>query len=91
MQEAKSILPTRELNTHCRRCGECRESEHHWIDANSPLFDYRCKHCDAVASDCPDCCGSGQEDMHADGTPCETCGGPGMFFEGWFLPADEDA
>jgi hypothetical protein len=43
----------------CRRCYECADADHHWIendafeDEDSPEF--VCKHCDAVAFMCIEC------------------------------------
>ena len=63
----------------CRRCSECPDGPHHWIDAevsdaDDPTHD--CKHCDAVGEECGDCEGDGE----AEGGKgmCPTCDGHGV-------------
>ena len=71
--------------TQCRRCAECQNSFHHWIE--DPLFDgekvvaeYSCKHCDALGMDCTAC-----EDFDLCERPqceCPVCGGDGIMVVG---------
>jgi hypothetical protein len=70
--------------SECRRCGECRDREHHWLDnpdfgadpewlaeyedAGNPEHSHVCKHCDAYGDECEYCEGEG----------CEECDGEGV-------------
>ena len=36
----------------CRRCTECPDSEHHWLEDGYGLS---CKHCEAIADCCLEC------------------------------------
>lgn len=62
----------------CRRCSECRNSEHHWLDnmdfedADDP--EYVCKHCPAVGTECSYC----DEGMADSGKLCGICKGEGI-------------
>lgn len=69
----------------CRRCNECAESAHHWLDngdfenskdnANKPTGNsHVCKHCDAVGDECEDCDGIGD----SGGIVCKQCNGEGV-------------
>lgn len=63
--------------TKCRRCGECVGSDHHWIESCDPDIAhwYECKHCDAVADECPQC---GDDGQPIDGGSCDCCYGSGI-------------
>ena len=72
----------------CRRCAECANSEHHWMDngdfGNDPDDseyptgnEYICKHCDAVGDECPECDGTG-EGEDAVSPMCPKCNGEGV-------------
>lgn len=50
----------------CRRCGDCRDARHHWVDEMEVT--HRCKHCGALGSVCPECMGEG----------CDACGEEGV-------------
>ena len=77
-----------ELVTTCRRCSECPNSVHHWLDyvgdmdVDSPT--HSCKHCDAVGHECPACDGEGIVTRFAGDrdyeTGCNLCGGDGVLF-----------
>jgi hypothetical protein len=58
----------------CRRCSECQEAEHHWIEnpdfgygeeidgfapPEHPDYSHACKHCEALGGQCPECDGDG--------------------------------
>lgn len=71
----------------CRRCSECRDSEHHWMpnpdfgddwyeDAEHPEAEYICKHCDALGEECRECEGHGSP--HGSEDECEQCWGEGI-------------
>lgn len=61
----------------CRRCSECRNSDHHWLDnmdwetESDP--NYRCKHCPAVGVDCSQC-----DEGLSNGKRCGVCQGAGV-------------
>jgi hypothetical protein len=61
----------------CRRCSECRGSEHHWLDnmdfegPEDP--EYVCKHCPAVGIECSAC-----EEGIRNGKRCGVCQGEGI-------------
>ncbi len=69
------------LNLTCRRCSECSQSLHHWIElpvicpTKGPLCDYSCKHCDAAADACEACWGDGASEA---GIRCDDCDGLGV-------------
>jgi DnaJ-class molecular chaperone len=75
---------------NCRRCSECANSDHHWLengdfgndpdDSGDPTGnEYICKHCPAVGDECPDCYGEGEvEDDYSVGQTCARCGGEGI-------------
>jgi len=72
----------------CRRCSECQNSEHYWLEgywrpdgdkSQDPIFGYVCKHCETVGDDCNDCGGDG----------CESCNGVGIVVVNG-TPLDED-
>lgn len=47
----------------CRRCSDCPDADHHWID-NSECYgpedpQFCCKHCDALGDECETCDGEG--------------------------------
>ena len=47
-----------EKSEHCRRCSECSDDEHHWMEdmvGEEPM--YVCKHCNAIAPMCDECGG----------------------------------
>lgn len=54
-------------NSECRRCSECPDSEHHWLDngdfgngdAQGAYIgaQYVCKHCPALGVECLECHG----------------------------------
>lgn len=68
----------------CRRCSECPDSKHHWLDNphfgdavetldddTSPsalMHTHVCKHCDVLGDECVDC----------DGDGCCSCDGEGV-------------
>ena len=55
--------------SECRRCSECADSSHHWIDTWTDAGnDYACKHCPAEGRMCDRCLGDG----------CDHCGGEGV-------------
>lgn len=70
----------------CRRCSECRDSEHHWMenpgfadDEELParrLATHCCKHCDALAMECQSCDGEGYADFDEEEL-CPECRGAG--------------
>lgn len=77
--------------TKCKRCSDCANSEHHWIDNDffgdfddpepdsDPRYSHVCKHCDAVGSECPDCDGAGGDLYDTDFEwECERCKGEGV-------------
>lgn len=69
----------------CRRCSECANSTHHWMENSEygnhegPIqpheAEFCCKHCPATGDECPDCSGEGIGPLD---DPCETCGGAGV-------------
>lgn len=86
--------PMSETKVECRRCSECPDGPHHWMpngdfgDGDDPRrpetadYAFICKHCPAVAGECPDCQGEGaatfvrgDEDVEAD---CPRCAGWGV-------------
>lgn len=60
----------RRLTPECRRCGDCRDSSHHWIE--KPL--YICKHCRAIGEECLACRGYDEGESP---TTC-VCGAEGV-------------
>lgn len=59
-----------EANPVCRRCADCRNARHHWLDnddfgndpdeAEDPVdVTHVCKHCPALGMECEACDGSG--------------------------------
>lgn len=74
----------------CKRCGDCANNTHHWLDngdfGNDPNESegptgnsHICKHCDVVGHECPDCDGRGEiEDEYAVGQICPTCDSEGV-------------
>jgi hypothetical protein len=75
----------------CRRCSECADRDHHWLDngdfgsdpedAEDPTGNlYVCKHCDAVGDDCAACEGSGElmDEEACNITECPACAGVGI-------------
>ena len=65
----------------CRRCSECRNSDHHWMDnpdfgnddpdaepEHNPNVSHICKHCEQEGYECGGCGGEG----------CEECNGAGV-------------
>lgn len=71
----------------CRRCSECPNSPHHWLD-NSECCgpedpSHVCKHCPATGMECPDCDGTGIKDFDGfdrgpDEPLCPMCSGYGV-------------
>ena len=63
------------MTKKCRRCSECPNSEHHWMENTSfgdPLDgigEYICKHCSIQGTECVKCGGQGTTDE-----PDELCG-----------------
>lgn len=55
----------------CRRCSECANSIHHWIDCceetetaeGTVIFDRICKHCECLGTACEECDGTGFGDL----------------------------
>lgn len=57
----------------CRRCSECPNSDHHWIEhfeefdegleEGELIFDHVCKHCGLLGNLCEACDGSGSGDL----------------------------
>lgn len=83
--------------TKCRRCTECRNSSHHWIDnpefgvceeGEHPGHQFCCKHCPMLGDECPVCYGDGQGEPKDDGPypqyhDCLECSGDGVIpFDG---------
>jgi hypothetical protein len=74
----------------CRRCSECPNSSHHWMEdfgaydaevGEGPVpGDFGCKHCEQRGVECADCNGTGVELYDdRDGTEdCPTCKGEGV-------------
>lgn len=64
----------------CRRCSECANSAHHWLDCcevidegletGELIFDRVCKHCGLLGTACEECDGWGLV-----GTPAYVAGG----------------
>ncbi len=78
----------REPAKACKRCSECADAEHHWIDndeCNGPGDPtHACKHCDAVGDECETCGGEGgrySEDGHYLGG-CPACKSHGVIVRG---------
>jgi hypothetical protein len=70
--------------TTCRRCSECQDSEHHWIDNDECSGEddpaHACKHCDALGDECEMCDGEGGRTSE-DGEQlalCPACKGHGV-------------
>ena len=75
--------------SECRRCAECSQSEHHWLDNDdfgnldnpenpaSVNAEYVCKHCDALGNECGACSGEGGYDVDGD-DECGMCDGTGI-------------
>ena len=77
----------------CRRCAECEGLDHHWLPfadeatgrkIGPPMPDYTCKHCPAVADECPMCDGDGVDvELYDPGSEedlddCPWCEGSGI-------------
>ncbi len=67
---------------NCRRCSECPEGPHHWIDDFESLTGISCKHCPAIGVECAHCGGTA-EFGDGDGddqvpTVCSVCAGEGI-------------
>lgn len=70
----------------CRRCDQCPNSTHHWIDYVGEIdidsTSHSCKHCDAVGIECPACDGEGIVTLFRDGqdyeNECRLCDGEGV-------------
>ena len=66
----------------CRKCAECRELDHHWVDNSdfgdedeeNNACDMICKHCEALGDACDNCSGTGDDW----GEPCAECDGNGV-------------
>lgn len=65
----------------CRRCSECPNSYHHWIEcceeietgeAGEVIFDRVCKHCGCLGTACEKCDGDGCEECRQEGV-IESC------------------
>ena len=66
----------------CRRCSECANSRHHWIEcceavetgeAGEVIFDRICKHCECLGTVCEECETRGVVDIG-----CANCEGYGV-------------
>jgi hypothetical protein len=73
----------RGLPTGCRKCSECPDDGHHWID-NFDASDkvdatHECKHCDMLGDECETCDGEGgrTSDDGYDLGICQSCKGYG--------------
>ena len=72
-------------STTCRRCSECRNNSHHWIDNTDDPGDdiservptHICKHCDQQGYECPACGGDGIDTETLTGL-CGFCCGEGV-------------
>lgn len=75
----------------CRRCSDCANSSHHWLnngdfgndeaEAEEPTGNsHVCKHCDAVGNECQECDGTGEvmDDEGCVGFECKACNGEGV-------------
>ena len=69
----------------CRRCTECKESEHHWIPdsrfgdgSTRGEHEWVCKHCPARGDECDVCEGYGVTDLHNINAWCIACKGEGV-------------
>lgn len=75
----------------CRRCSECSNSEHHWMercvfDASDELYaTHVCKHCEILGFECQECGGDGKHDSggftpwgEPIDLPCESCQSHGV-------------
>ena len=64
--------------TECRRCSDCKGSDHHWLDnmdfEDADDAEYVCKHCPAIGTDCQFC----EEGLTHDGKLCGVCKGDGI-------------
>ena len=63
----------------CRRCSECADSEHHWIEDYDDVTDteYGCKHCQIRGVECGQCWGEGIK-PGTDDENCAKCSGHGV-------------
>lgn len=89
----------------CRRCSECPNSRHHWMDCceeietaeGTVIFDRICKHCELLGTDCEACGGDGCMDTGGV-TPqgqfindhCPACDGYGVVESCMYGREDED-
>jgi len=69
--------------TKCRRCSECRNNSHHWMD-NPDCYSeadpsHVCKHCEETGNECEYCCGDGCGDAEQS---CVNCNGEGVVSAG---------
>jgi hypothetical protein len=65
----------------CRRCVDCEDREHHWIEAYGEDIEhaeYACKHCEALGVACSHCFGEGDEPDSDDEEECSVCNGEGV-------------
>jgi hypothetical protein len=66
----------------CRRCGECEGQPHHWLTSMPECPEggeafIPCKHCDARARVCDECCEGPVWPADANNRRCELCNAPG--------------
>lgn len=64
----------------CRRCSECPDGPHHWIDDGYTLTGWTCKHCEAIGVQCYHCAGEGMvpENYGPGELTCPSCHGEGV-------------
>lgn len=80
--------------TQCRRCEECKDYSHHWMDNgkygdeeywddNDSSTTHVCKHCGALGDECETCFGVGvnpDSEDDDDGSMCLECNGEGVIY-----------